>query len=418
MESAVSRHDVVIIGGGLVGCSAALMLRQTLPPEASILVVESAGHEVDAGGALEFAPDFDVRTTALSHGSRQIYGQLGLWPRLAPRATPIHTIHVSERDRPGSVRLDRHDVGVEALGQVVENRCLGTALLQAVRADRSIDWLSPAVTEQLTPLADGMRLSVRVNDATGADGALQQREAGLVVLADGGRSKLCQQLGIARRQTDYGQQAIVANVGFRQSHEHRAFERFTESGPLALLPLSPWKGLHRAALIWTQPDEQARALLDLPEPEFLSALQQHFGYRLGAFEHCGRRHCFPLQLTLAREQVRPGLVLLGNVAHTLHPVAGQGLNLALRDASRLAYHLGQAMAEGCSPGDRRILEAYSRQQQPDQDRTIAFSHHLVGLFSGAGVLKRWTRRFGLFSIDLMPPVRQPFVRAAMGLGPR
>ena len=418
MGQAEQRHDVVIIGGGLVGCSAALMLRRALPPETSIVVMEAADHAVDPDGGLQFAADFDVRTTALSHGSRQLYEALGLWPRLAPLATPIHTIHVSDRGRPGAVRLDRYDAGVEALGQVVENRHLGTALLQAVRADEGIDWLAPAIVEQLTPREDGMRMAVRLHGSAGGAGTLQHRQAGLVLLAEGGRSRLCRQLGIERRHSDYGQQAIVANVGFRTSHENCAFERFTETGPLALLPLPPWQGLQRASLIWTQPDDRAQALLDLPEEDFLLALQQQFGHRLGAFSVCGQRHHFPLQLTLAQEQVRPGLVLLGNVAHTLHPVAGQGLNLALRDADALARCLGQAMAAGHEPGERRVLEAYSRQQLPDQQRTIAFSHHLVGLFSGAGILKRWTRRFGLFSIDLVPPVRRPFVRAAMGLGPR
>lgn len=413
MRQVAQRYDVVIIGGGLVGASAALMLRNELPDDASVLVVEAADHTADPQGGLEFAPDFDVRTTALSRGSQRLYEKLGLWPALAPHATPIHTIHVSDRSHMGAVTLDRKDAGVEALGQVVENRCLGTALLQAVRAEPAIDWLAPAVTGRMTPVPAGMRLTVQAGDGEG-----KELDAGLVVLADGGRSTLCRQLGIAQQRTEYGQHAIVANVGFRQPHEHRAFERFTDTGPLALLPLSPWEGMARAALIWTQPEEQTRGLLEMPEAAFLEALQQRFGHRLGTFVQCGQRHSFPLQLTRAQEQVRPGLVLLGNVAHTLHPVAGQGLNLALRDAAGLAESVGRAMAAGRCPGEMGVLQEYNERRQQDQQRTIAFSHHLVGLFSGPGVMKRWTRRFGLFSIDLMPPVRRPFVRAAMGLATR
>lgn len=416
MTAQAGTYDVVVIGGGLVGASVALLLRRQLPSTASILVIEAFDRQPDPEG---FAPDFDVRTTALSHGSRGILDDIGVWARLRGEATPIHTIHVSDRGHPGMVTMRSRDEQVEALGQVVENRHLGTALLQAVQEADGITWMAPAVTETLRPrAAGGMELSVRLGDLrTGGDSASEIRrfEAGLVVLADGGRSGLSEQLGIVRTVRDYEQQAIITNVGFRRSHDHVAFERFTNEGPLALLPLTPFRGWQRAALVWTQPADRASTLMTLPDADFLLALRNRAGNRLGSFLRCGARHAFPLQLEQSTEQVRPGLVLLGNVAHTLHPVAGQGLNLSLRDARELARVVGGAMREGQAPGAMSVLETYRRRRAADQQRTIAFSHHLVGLFSGEGALKQWARRAGLISLDLAPPLRRPLVRAAMGL---
>lgn len=422
IDRPAAHYDVVIIGGGLVGCSLALMLHGRLPSDARILIVEASPHGRPDGGPLQLAPDFDVRTTALSEGSRLLYRECGLWPELAAEATPIETVHVSDRGHFGAVTLDSSEAGVGALGHVVENRRLGTVLLQAVERCAGIDLLAPAETSSLVPTADGMRLHATVAEAAGTDAGDPAHghtiNARLVVLAEGGRSPLTGQLGISVQRTDYAQQALIANIGFEQPHANRAFERFTDSGPLAVLPLQPHEGRQRGALIWTLPAGQADELCNAPEQDFLAALQRRFGYRLGRLNRCGQRHCFPLQLMLAREQVRPALVLLGNVAHTLHPVAGQGLNLALRDARALTARLEQAISNGESPGSMAVLKDYLASRQSDQARTIAFSHHLGDLFAGKSLLKSWTRKFGLFSIDLLPPVKRPFTQAAMGLAPR
>lgn len=408
IQQARQRYDIVIVGGGLVGASFARALAAQLRGSgASIAVVEAAATP-------QASSSFDARSTALSHGSQRLYEQLGLWSAIASHATPIRRIHVSDRGHFGAVRLDSADMQVDALGHVAENLPLGQVLTQALEQDPNIELLSPASISALTPLPQGMRLQVQ-----GVAGALPAIEADLVVLADGGRSTLLEQLGIGSSQTPYGQHALIANVAFSEPHRHVAYERFTDTGPMAVLPLADDdEGRARGALIWTLPDAEAQAVAQLPERECLSRLQERFGYRLGRFEKVGARTLYPLTLSVAREQVRPGLVLLGNVAHTLHPVAGQGLNLALRDAQSLAQQIARARAQGIAAGAMSVLQAYVAQQQNDQQLTIGFSDYMTRLFSSAHPALVWARKAGLFSIDLLPPLKQQFARQAMGLGER
>jgi 2-octaprenyl-6-methoxyphenol hydroxylase len=400
-------YDIVIIGGGLVGasfaCALAAQTRKVVP---RILVIEAAP-------SMQVSTSFDARSTALSHGSKQIYASLGLWKAIASHATPIQRIHVSDRGHFGAVRIDSEDMQVDALGHVAENQHLGRVLTGALDADPAIDFLCPASISTLVPTPQGMRLQVQ-GDSTG----LLTVDAALVVLADGGKSTVSEQLGISSSHTPYGQHALIANVAFSDPHRHIAYERFTESGPLAVLPLAEQEGEHRGALIWTLSDEEAGAVAALPERQFLEKLQERFGYRLGRFEKVGSRSLYPLTLSVAREQVRPGLVLLGNVAHSLHPVAGQGLNLALRDAQVLAGLLAHALAKGEHPGAMAVLQAYVEQQTRDQLATISFSDYMTRLFSSSHPALVWARKFGLFSIDMIPPFKRGFARQAMGLAER
>ncbi len=242
--------------------------------------------------------------------------------------------------------------------------------------------------------------------------------ASLVVLADGGRSPLTQQLGIESALTHYGQSAIIANIAFAQPHAHVAYERFTDTGPLAVLPLATQEQQPRGALVWTVGSDEAAAHMALTDAAFLETLQRRFGHRLGQLTRVGTRSVYPLTLSVAREQIRPGLVLLGNVAHTLHPVAGQGLNLALRDAAALAAILAQAAEEKEALGSMAVLQRYEQQQQQDQSATILFSHAMTQLFSSTHPVLVWARKFGLLSIDLLPPLKRTLARQAMGLGAR
>lgn len=410
VQSPASRYDIVIVGGGMVGASfALLMCQQSCPQPVSVLVVEAA--PPDAGIAT--SPGFDDRSTALSFGSRGILAKIGLWSALADAATPILGIHVSDRGHFGSARLDHKAQGVEALGYVVENRSFGRTLGNALQDNEGLDLLAPARVSQVKPMPAGMLLQLEGNGDS-----VWEVEAGLVVLADGGRSPICSKLGIEFERQAYGQQALIANLAHEKPHQNVAYERFTDTGPLAILPLKVFNGENRGALIWTLAENEADELMVLDDPALIPILQERFGYRLGRIERLGQRACYPLSLQVAREQVRPGLVLLGNVAHTLHPVAGQGFNLALRDAECLANTVAAGMARGEQPGSMALLQTFQRNQSRDQDRTIRFSHYLTRLFSTDTRGLVWARKFGLASIDLVPVVRSSFARTAMGLADR
>jgi 2-octaprenyl-6-methoxyphenol hydroxylase len=407
-QSLREHYDVVVVGGGMVGASFALALTQQCTPR--ILVVESMLHAAMPSGSQVF----DARTTALSHGSRLIYEKIGLWERIGPTAEPILKIHVSDRGHFGATRLDAAALKVPALGYVAENHVLGEVLQSAVEQADDIDFCCPARISCITPTAAGMQLQV----GRPGQAAESQISADLVVLADGGKSNLTEQLGIQASVTHYEQSALITNIAFTQPHHNVAYERFTDTGPVAVLPLPDAQGTHRGSLIWTLPRQDVAEVLELSESAFLNALQERFGRRLGTLTRAGSPVVYPLSLSVAREQIRPGLVLLGNVAHTLHPVAGQGMNLALRDAQVLAGVIRQALEKGLSPGSMDALGAYTDAQHSDQQRTIQFSHYMTKLFSSSNPALVWARKFGLFSVDLVPTVKQGFARQAMGMAAR
>ena len=403
-----SHYDIVIVGGGMVGISLALLLRAQQPW--NILLIEAqelASSDGPVSGA--YSSSFDARSTALSWSSKNIYQSIGLWPQLKKHLSAIAQIHVSDRGHVGMTRIDAGDANVDALGYVVENQWLGSVLLnQLTKTD--IQLLGSCKLETIEPLASGMRLQLQQ-----ADKDLQTIETKLLVIADGAGSTTAQQLGIQSQSTPYDQTGIIANVSLEKPHGGVAYERFTDQGPMALLPLADFKGRPRSALVWTQPRAMAETLMAADEQAFLEQLQLRFGYRLGHFKQLGKRVAYPLALTTATEQVRRHLVVMGNAAHSLHPVAGQGFNLSLRDAAALANSLAEA---GDRIGDLEVLQNYQQQQAIDQRNTVLFSDSLPKLFGLSSSIVALGRNSGLLAMDLIPSLRNSFAQFGMGMATR
>ena len=399
-------YDLVVVGGGMVGASFCCALEQALgETPLSILVIEAISPNANSAKQ----SSFDARSTALSFGSRKFLEGIGLWQALDDAVSAIHEIQVSDRGRLGCVEINRDEQGVEALGYVVENKRLGQVLNARLNESGKINLLCPALVSSVKATEKGMLLGLNHGDTeTSVD-------ASLVVLADGGKSPVCEQLGIEQSIERYDQHALIANIVLEKPHQHVAFERFTDTGPLAVLPLQLIDGKNRGSLVWTLSVEQAAQYREMNEEKLLPLLQERFGYKLGKILEIGQTFVYPLSLSIAKEQVRPGLALLGNVAHTLHPVAGQGLNLALRDTRALVDVLINAKKRGLGLGEMNVLLEYVARQQADQATTTQFTHNITKLFSSNNEAKVWLRKFGLFALELLPTLRRSLAERAMGL---
>ena len=392
-----------------LAASLALALAQGVE-NISILVVESfpLPPKVDSG---IYQPSFDARATALSAGSRPIYEAIGLWDRLEPGLCAIDSIHVSTRGRLGSTLMNASSEALPALGYVVENQWLGRQLLSRMPSFPQVEWCSPATVRGLS-LESGAQRLVELS----LDGVAHRVACELLVIADGAGSSLARSMGIEYSEADYRHSAIIANVSTARQHNGRAFERFTDQGPVALLPLLPAEGLSRSALVWTLPTALAEIIMQLRDEAFLVQLQERFGFRLGAFSRVGQRHAYPLRLVEAAEQCRTGVVIMGNAAHSLHPVAGQGFNLALRDVARLVEVLVSARSKGQGFGDLSVLQSYRELQLWDQRKTTLFSDRVSDLFAMSQPLVAVARDIGLSALDVVSPAKSWFVRQAAGLG--
>jgi 2-octaprenyl-6-methoxyphenol hydroxylase len=395
--------DVLIVGGGLVGSLLANALA-TLP--VSVILVEAR-----SVAGLE-QPSFDGRATALANGSQRVLSQLGLWPQIRAEAEPIRAIHIGQRGHFGAARIEAQEEGVAALGYTVENRVLGTALWNPLTTQPGFRCLAPA------DLLDFSTSPGSVTAIVAQDGQRREIVAQLMVAADGARSRMREALGINARVDDYGQQAVIVNCTTDEAHAGRAFERFTDEGPLAVLPLTR----NRVAVVWTLPAARAESMLALSDDDFRAALQQAFGYRLGRIAKAGARDCHPLYRVRSLDLIRERTVLIGNAANALHPVAGQGFNLALRDVAALAELIADALASGDKDvGASRLLEAYREWRAEDQRKLTAFTHALVQGFGAELPGLGKARGIGLVAFDLLPGAKSLLARQTMGLagrGPR
>lgn len=402
--------DIIIAGGGLAGATLALALARTLP-QLRVTVVEAFPLSPDALPE-SYQPSYDARSTALAWGSRLVFEELGLWQRLSEHATPIRHIHVSDRGHFGATRLNADDHGQEALGYVADNRWMGLCLMREL-LQTSVVWEAPAEVRDMQPLPDGVRVTLGSADSG------RELTAQCLVVADGGRSGLREKLGFRVDEQAYDQHALIANVSTSHSHDYTAFERFTDAGPMALLPHgSTTRAGNTAALVWTMDSNALDELLALSDDDKCQRLQHRFGWRLGRFTHIGECSHYPLTLKTVDESVRPGVVLVGNAAHALHPVAGQGFNLALRGLMALVEQFRLATERQQALGSLPVLKGYQNRHRQDWQQTVRFSDSLIQLFGTDLPLVTTARDAGLMGLDLLPGAKRWFARQAMGLGGR
>jgi 2-octaprenyl-6-methoxyphenol hydroxylase len=386
-------HDLVIVGAGPVGATLALALSES---DLDVVALDAR-----AAGSIARSD----RSLALSHGARLIFERLDVWKAVAatPGAvTPITAIDISQRAGFGRARLHARDQGVDALGYVVSYHALQHALDAAlVRAGMSVEHDVAVKSVSAMPGAGCAQVAGERN------GAAVEWSARLAAVADGGSGVVDY---IARRRHDYGQVALVAKVWSTEPHGGLAFERFTDEGPMALLPEDDHYGL-----VWTTTPENASELVSLPERSFLDALTQRFGPGPGPWTRVADRRTFPLTLEFATRVVGERTVLLGNAAQALHPVAGQGFNLGVRDAYELAQELLSVavVTDRAHFGAPAFLGAYSRRRSADRWSGIAFTHGLLGLFGADVSLLRWPRGLALTLLDALPPVKRMFTRAML-----
>jgi 2-octaprenyl-6-methoxyphenol hydroxylase len=391
----MQQYDVIIVGGGMVGASLACALSGQNLRIATVEAVKP-GIRNEAG--------YDDRAIALAYGTKKIFTGLQLWDQLAPEATPIHRIHVSDRGHFGMARMDRAEEGLPAIGYIVPARVIGQVLGEAVARIEGVDSWCPATVTAVHRTADSVQLDIDC-DATSSSLA-----ARLVVAADGADSLLREQFGIGHVERDYGQTAIVTNVTPQLPHNNIAYERFTQSGPMALLPMSG----QRCAVVWTVATDQAAAIMALDDADFLAQLQQRFGFRLGRLEKTGRRQAWPLRLVQAKESVRERLALVGNAVHTLHPVAGQGFNLGARDVAVLAEVLVDALQAGEDPGSLTVLNRYGEWRHRDHQNVMVFTDGLARMFTLPLPALGLARSAGMLAFDLFPPAKRLLTRMTMG----
>ncbi|MCQ2028041.1 2-octaprenyl-3-methyl-6-methoxy-1,4-benzoquinol hydroxylase [Stutzerimonas zhaodongensis] len=393
--------DLIIVGAGMVGSTLALALRDA---GLSIKLIDA--------GPLEIQPcapsdTFEPRVSALSAASQRILERVGAWAGITHRrASPYTDMHVWDGSGTGQIHFSAASVHADVLGHIVENRVVQDSLLDVLKDDGSVELLPNARLEQLQRSERGWSLTL-------SDG--KQVEATLVVAADGANSAVRRLAGCETREWDYLHQAIVTSVRCANSNQQTAWQRFTDEGPLAFLPLQKEGDSHWCSIVWSVTETEAQRLMALDDAAFRHALGRAFEFRLGDVLDADPRLCIPLRQRHAKRYVQHGLALIGDAAHTIHPLAGQGVNLGLLDAAVLAEVLIAAIARGEQLGDPRVLSRFERRRMPHNLAMMAAMEGFERLFQADPLPLRWLRNAGLKGIQALPEAKALFVRQALGL---
>lgn len=395
--------DVLICGSGLVGLTLALALAPTglrialLDPQPAPRLPDTAPD----------APDFDPRVSALTPASRALFEELGIWASVeALRVCPYRDMQVWDADGTGSIHFSAAELHQPCLGYIVENSLVSARLAQALQASSvallqgSLENFAPQGAAQLVTLADGTRLQCR-----------------LLIGADGGNSKVRTLAGIATREWDTGHRALVTTVRTAQSHQYTAWQRFMQTGPLAFLPLYLPGAVQQchSSIVWSCVPELADDLLSLDDAQFARRLETAFESRLGAVEQVAARHAFPLWQKHAHSYVQTGLALIGDAAHTIHPLAGQGINLGLADVKSLAAVLARALRRGEDFASEQVLSRYQRERKAANLGMLLVMEGFRRAFGSDELHLRWLRNTGLKVADGLRPFKQAVMKGAMGL---
>ena len=401
-QAKATDYDIIIAGGGMIGTSLGLALA---PLKLRVAIIEAVARSA------EQQPSFDDRSTALSRSSQRTFEAMGLWPEIVAASTPIKNIHVSDKGRFGFAHIDAGEQEVEALGYVVINRVLGQVLQSSLSGVDGLDLMCPAKICAVATADDDVTATIE------EPGGQRTLTCKLLVAADGASSGVRDMIGISASRVDYDQWAVIGNVLPEKAPGNCAYERFTDTGPIAMLPIAD----ERAAFVWMLPPASARELLTLSDEEFTERLQDIFGYRLGRFSKVGKRAAYPLALTKANGLIAKRSVVVGNAAHGLHPVAAQGFNLGMRDVAALCDCIADArddQAESLDCGSAAILENYAEWRRSDQKKLVRFTDGIVRLFGDQRPPVPALRDLGMLAFDMIPGVRKTFAKHTMGLAGR
>ncbi|KLN97597.1 2-octaprenyl-6-methoxyphenyl hydroxylase [Moellerella wisconsensis] len=386
--------NMIIVGGGMAGATLALAISALSQGKVKVSLVEASLPN-------QQHPGFDARSIALAYQTCKRLEQIGIWSALASYVTPITHVHVSDSGHAGFVNINAHDYQIPQLGNVIELHDAGSQLFKLLQHAPGVTLYCPAKVASISRTAQ--QVSVTLDNG-------QMIKGELLVAADGSQSAVGHACNIQWQQDDYQQVAVIANVKTAEDPQGRAFERFTEFGPLALLPMSQG----RSSLVWCHSNQNMDAINSWNDAEFKQKLQTAFGWRLGSIDYVGKRTCYPLSLRQAVRQISHRVALVGNASQTLHPIAGQGFNLGIRDVIQLAQNVTKAAEQGQDIGSFAVLNQYQQHRNDDRKRTIGMTDGLVRLFANRCLPLVVGRNIGLMAMEMLPPARDILARQTLG----